>query len=350
METFAGFLEHTDAQIARVIDQLETLGIAENTLVIYITGDNGASAEGTVHGAWSAPSFQNGVPEDPEWLLEHMDDFGTAKCENHFNVGWAWALDSPFQWMKQVASHFGGTRNAMAISWPKKIAECGGLRTQFHHVTDIAPTIYEAAGIVPPFSVNGIKQMPIHGTSMLYSLNDETADSTHTEQYFEILGNRAMYSEGWIASCFHGRLPWIRLQGLEFDGPQEKWELYNIEKDFSQAVDLAQTHPDKLAELQQLFLRGVPIARPRFAATWRVCSTPLPRWFFVHDIHHCSRAHAGKLCHQSKKLLVPNHRFDRCADFEAPGCDCLSGRKHGWLVDVYQRTISANISLQLVWS
>jgi arylsulfatase len=130
METFAGFLEHTDAQIARVIDQLETLGIAE-------TGDNGASAEGTVHGAWSAPSFQNGVPEDPEWLLEHMDDFGTAKCENHFNVGWAWALDSPFQWMKQVASHFGGTRNAMAISWPKKIAECGGLRTQFHHVTDI---------------------------------------------------------------------------------------------------------------------------------------------------------------------------------------------------------------------
>ena len=253
METFAGFLEHTDAQIARVIDQLETLGIAENTLVIYITGDNGASAEGTVHGAWSAPSFQNGVPEDPEWLLEHMDDFGTAKCENHFNVGWAWALDSPFQWMKQVASHFGGTRNAMAISWPKKIAECGGLRTQFHHVTDIAPTIYEAAGIVPPLSVNGIKQMPIHGTSMLYSLNDETAASTHTEQYFEILGNRAMYSEGWIASCFHGRLPWIRLQGLEFDGPQEKWELYNIEKDFSQAVDLALTHPDKLAELQQLF-------------------------------------------------------------------------------------------------
>jgi arylsulfatase len=141
----------------------------------------------------------------------------------------------------------------MAISWPQKIAERGGLRTQFHHVTDIAPTIYEAAGIIPPTSVNGIEQMPIHGTSMLYSLNDESAASTHTEQYFEILGNRAMYSDGWIASCFHGRLPWIRLQGFEFDGPQEKWELYNIEKDFSQAVDLASTHPEKLAELQQLF-------------------------------------------------------------------------------------------------
>ncbi|GBL21136.1 uncharacterized sulfatase PB10D8.02c [Acidimicrobiaceae bacterium] len=121
METFAGFLAHTDAQIKRVIDALDDLKIADNTLVIYITGDNGASAEGTIHGAWSAPSFQNGVPEDPEWLLEHIEDFGTAKCENHFNVGWAWALDSPFQWMKQVASHFGGTRNAIAISWPKKI-------------------------------------------------------------------------------------------------------------------------------------------------------------------------------------------------------------------------------------
>jgi arylsulfatase len=253
MEVFAGFLAHTDAQIKRVIDALDELEIADNTLVIYITGDNGASAEGTIHGAWSAPSFQNGVPEDPEWLLEHIDDFGTAKCENHFNVGWAWALDSPFQWMKQVASHFGGTRNAIAISWPKKIKDSGSLRTQFHHVIDIAPTIYEVAGITPPTHVNGIEQMPIHGTSMQYSFDSATKPSTHTSQYFEILGNRALYHDGWIASCFHGRLPWIRLQGFEFDGPQERWELYNVAEDFSQAVDLAESRPDKLAELQELF-------------------------------------------------------------------------------------------------
>ncbi|NCZ90686.1 MAG: arylsulfatase, partial [Actinobacteria bacterium] len=255
METFAGFLAHTDHQINRVIGALDDLGIADNTLVIYITGDNGASAEGTVHGAWSAPSFQNGVHEDPEWLLEHLDDFGTAKCENHFNVGWAWALDSPFQWMKQVASHFGGTRNAMAMSWPKRIADRGGLRTQFHHVIDLAPTIYEAVGIDAPASVNGIQQMPMHGVSMAYSFDDKSAPSARTHQYFEILGNRAIYSEGWMASCFHGRLPWIRLQGLDFDGPQERWELYNIAEDFSQAVDLAEKFPDKLRELQELFHR-----------------------------------------------------------------------------------------------
>ena len=253
MEVFAGFLAHTDAQIKRVIDALDDLEIADNTLVIYITGDNGASAEGTIHGAWSAPSFQNGVPEDPEWLLEHIDDFGTAKCENHFNVGWAWALDSPFQWMKQVASHFGGTRNAIAISWPKKIKDSGSLRTQFHHVIDIAPTIYEVAGITPPTHVNGIEQMPIHGTSMQYSFDSATKPSTHTSQYFEILGNRALYHDGWIASCFHGRLPWIRLQGFVFDGPQERWELYNVAEDFSQAVDLSESQPEKLAELQELF-------------------------------------------------------------------------------------------------
>ena len=253
METFAGFLAHTDAQVGRVIDALERMNIMDNTLVVYITGDNGASAEGTIHGAWSAPSFQNGVPEDPEWLLEHIDDFGTAKCENHFNVGWAWALDSPFQWMKQVASHFGGTRNAMALSWPKKIRDAGGLREQFHHVIDLVPTIYELVGIEAPTHVNGIEQMPIHGTSMAYSFDNASAPSTHTTQYFEILGNRAIYHEGWMASCFHGRLPWIRLQGMDFDGPQEVWELYNISEDFSQAVNLAEQFPEKLAELQELF-------------------------------------------------------------------------------------------------
>jgi len=253
MEVFAGFLAHTDAQIHRVIQAIEDMGEMDNTLIIYITGDNGASAEGTIHGAWSAPSFQNGVPEDPEWLLEHLDDFGTERCENHFNVGWAWALDAPFQWMKQVASHFGGTRNAVAISWPKHIRDAGELRPQFHHLIDIAPTIYEVVGIDTPTHVNGIEQMELHGTSMVYSFHDAQAPSTHVSQYFEILGNRAIYHDGWVAACFHGRLPWVRLAGFEFDGPQERWELYNVAEDFSQSVDLAAQMPDKLAELQELF-------------------------------------------------------------------------------------------------
>ena len=255
MEVFAGFLAHTDAQIHRIINAIDDLGALDNTLVIYITGDNGASAEGTIHGAWSAPSFQNGLPEDPEWLLEHMEDFGTAACENHFNVGWAWALDSPFQWMKQVASHFGGTRNGIAISWPARINDAGGLRQQFHHLIDIAPTIYEVCGIEPPTHVNGIEQMDLHGSSMVPTFDDVNAESGHRTQYFEILGNRAIYHDGWVAACFHGRLPWIRLAGFEFDGPQERWELYDVTNDFSQSVDLAEQFPDKLAELQTLFER-----------------------------------------------------------------------------------------------
>jgi len=253
MEVFAGFLAHTDAQVGRVLDAIERLNLMDNTLVIYLTGDNGASAEGTVHGAWSAPSFQNGVHEDAEWLLEHIDDFGTDRCENHFNIGWAWALDSPFQWMKQVASHFGGTRNGLAISWPKRITDRGGLRSQFHHVIDLAPTIYEAAGIIPPIAVNGVDQLPLHGTSMAYTFDDADAPTTHISQYFEILGNRAMYHDGWIASCFHGRLPWIRLQGFDFDGTQERWELYDIRNDFSQAVDLAAQFPAHVTRLREMF-------------------------------------------------------------------------------------------------
>jgi arylsulfatase len=253
MEVFAGFLAHTDAQIGRVLDAVEEMGEADNTLFMYITGDNGASAEGTVHGAWSAPSFQNGIPEDPEWLLDHMDDFGTARCENHYNLAWAWALDSPFQWMKQVASHFGGTRNAMAVQWPARIAEPGGLRTQFHHVVDVMPTLLAAAGVQIPTSVNGLQQLPVDGVSMLYAMEGTDGASTRTTQYFEMFGNRAIYHDGWIASCFHGRVPWNRFGMQPFFGDQEKWELYNIAEDFSQGVNLAEKHPEKLAELLELF-------------------------------------------------------------------------------------------------
>ena len=253
MEVFSGFMSHTDAQVKRVIDAIEELDCFDNTLIVYLTGDNGASAEGTVHGAWSAPSFQNGTHEDPEWLLEHIEDFGTNRCENHFNVGWAWALDSPFQWMKQVASHFGGTRNALAISWPKRIKTPKKFRSQFHHVVDIFPTLLEAANVDLPARVNGILQRPIHGKSMLYSFDSVDAPSTRESQYFEILGNRAMYHDGWIASCFHGRLPWIRFAGYEFDGEEERWELYNINEDFSQSNDVADVYPEKLGSLIEKF-------------------------------------------------------------------------------------------------
>ncbi|MBM4206177.1 MAG: arylsulfatase [Gammaproteobacteria bacterium] len=253
MEVFAGFMAHTDEQVGRLLDALDQIQATDNTLFIYITGDNGASGEGTVHGAWSAPSFQNGLPEDPEWLLAHMEDFGSARCENHYNLAWAWALDSPFQWMKQVASHFGGTRNAMAMQWPKRIAEKGALRTQFHHVTDIFPTVLAAAGIEAPAMVNGLPQMPIDGVSMLPTMLSADAPESHITQYFEMFGNRAMYHDGWIASCFHGRVPWSRFGSVPFDGPQEKWELYDVRSDFSQGHDLALAYPQKLLELQELF-------------------------------------------------------------------------------------------------
>ena len=253
MEVFAAFLAHTDHHIGRLIDHLDGIGLGDDTVVVYITGDNGASAEGTIHGAWAAPAFQNGQPEDPEWLLEHMDDFGSSRCENHFNVGWAWALDSPFQWMKQVASHFGGTRNGMVMRWPARIADRGGLRSQFHHVIDIWPTLLEAAGIDQPSEVNGVVQDPVDGVSMIYSFDAPDVLSERSTQYFEILGNRAIYHDGWIASCFHGRPPWIRFVPMPFDGPQEKWELYDIRSDFSQSVDLSSRHPEKLDQLKALF-------------------------------------------------------------------------------------------------
>ena len=253
MEVYAGFLAHTDAQVARVIDAVDALGQWDNTLFIYLCGDNGASAEGTLHGAWSSPAFQNGMPEDPEWLLAHIADFGTPRCENHYNVGWAWALDAPFQWMKQVASHFGGTRNGLAISWPRGIAAAGEQRSQFHHVIDIVPTILEAAGIEMPTCVNGVEQKPVEGVSMRYSFDDPAAAGRRTTQYFEIFGNRAVYHDGWIASCFHGRLPWVRAQRATPFGDTERWELYHLADDFSQGVDLAAQLPGKLAELKAVF-------------------------------------------------------------------------------------------------
>ncbi|HBC42311.1 MAG TPA: arylsulfatase [Pseudanabaena sp.] len=252
-EVFAGFLSHTDAEVGRVIEAIDQLGELDNTLVFFIAGDNGASAEGGLTGSVNEFKVFNGVEESPQEILAALDDLGSPKTFNHFHAAWAWAVDSPFQWTKQIASHFGGTRNGLVVAWGDRIKDKGAIRSQFHHVIDIAPTILEAAGIETPEVVNGAKQQPIEGTSLVYSFDDPNVLSKHKTQYFEMFGNRAIYDQGWVAAARHGRLPWERVSKTTFD--QDNWELYNVAQDFSESQDLAKDNPQKLAELQNLFLK-----------------------------------------------------------------------------------------------
>jgi arylsulfatase A-like enzyme len=254
-ENFADFLEHTDYEVGRVVDAIEHLGELDNTLVVYIMGDNGSSAEGSLVGTPNELMSLNGRQPTMEEAVGFMDKWGLPGTSPHYAVGWAWAGDTPFQWTKQVASHFGGTRNGMIISWPNGIKDHGKVRTQFHHCIDLMPTLMEVVGVVEPTVVNGYIQRPIEGTSFAYTFDAASANapSRRTHQYFEMLGNRGMYANGWMASCRHGRLPWETggaAPGFEHD----KWELYHLEEDFSQAVDLAEKEPAKLRELQDLFM------------------------------------------------------------------------------------------------
>ncbi|WNZ27052.1 arylsulfatase [Leptolyngbya sp. NK1-12] len=251
-EVFAGFTAYTDAEVGRLIDAIEQLGELDNTLVLYIAGDNGASAEGGLTGSVNELKVFNGVPENPQQVLDALADLGSPKTFNHFHAAWAWAVNTPFQWTKQVASHFGGTRDPLVIAWGDRIRDRGGLRTQFHHVIDIAPTILEATGITAPTVVNGVEQQPIEGTSLVYTFDHPQAASRRTTQYFEMFGHRAIYDKGWVAAARRGRLPWETVSATTFD--QDPWELYNITKDFSEAQNLAQQNPAKLQQLQQLFL------------------------------------------------------------------------------------------------
>lgn len=253
MEVYAGALSYADNQIGRVLDAVEQSGQLDNTLVIFLMGDNGASAEGTLQGTTNeVGTAANGVQESVPYLLSMMDELGGPKTYNHYPVGWAHAMDAPMQWTKQVASHFGGTRNGMVISWPARIKDKGGLRSQFCHVIDIVPTIYEAAGITPPTEMDGVKQKPLEGVSFVYTFDNPKAPTRHTTQYFELVGNRAIYKDGWMASTTPLRLPWVTF-GEEPNPDDFKWELYNINEDFSQANDLAAKNPDKLKELQVAF-------------------------------------------------------------------------------------------------
>jgi len=251
MEIYAGFLEQTDHEIGRLVDAIDDLGALENTLIYYIIGDNGASAEGTPIGCFNEMCTLNGMGgiETTEFLLSKIDDFGTPDAYNHYAVGWAHALCSPYQWTKQVASHWGGTRNGTIVHWPNGLSVRNETRNQFHHVIDVAPTILEATGIPAPLYVNGIQQAPLEGVSMLGTLRDGDAAETHDVQYFEIMGNRGIYYKGWTAVTKH-RTPWLN------DAPafsDDVWELYGPD-DWTQARNLASENPEKLAELQRLWL------------------------------------------------------------------------------------------------
>jgi len=255
MEVYAGFLEHTDHQVGRLVDTLEDLGVLDDTLIFYIIGDNGASAEGTMNGAFNEMANFNGMAdlETPEFMRSKMDELGTPRSYNHYSVGWAWAMDTPFQWTKQVASHWGGTRNGTVVHWPAGIADRGGLRSQFTHVIDIAPTILELAGLPEPVSVNGVQQSPMEGTSLAYTFASAEAPERHDLQYFEMFGNRGIYHRGWSAVTKH-RTPWLLVEPDVPPLDEDVWELYDGSADYSQAVDLAAEHPDLLRRLQRLWL------------------------------------------------------------------------------------------------
>ncbi|MXO74315.1 sulfatase-like hydrolase/transferase [Altererythrobacter aerius] len=255
MEVYAGFLAHTDAQVGRLAEALRAQGEFDNTLFIYVVGDNGASGEGGLLGSASYMGAIQGMPETDAMRLAQIDKLGGPETYAHIPAGWAWAMDAPFPWMKTVASHLGGTRNGMVVTWPARITDKGGVRSQFGHVNDIVPTILEATGIPAPAEVGGVAQKPMNGTSLIYSFNDAKAPERHTTQYFEVFGHRSIYHNGWMASAFHSRLPWAVMGFGNKSFEDDKWELYDLRNDYSQANDVAAKFPDKLAEMKALFMQ-----------------------------------------------------------------------------------------------
>ena len=279
-EVFAAYTAYTDHEIGRVVQAVEDMGKLDNTLIIYIVGDNGTSPEGTVLGTPNQYTSYNGILEFPvAEQLKQYDAWGSASTYPHMAVAWAWTFDAPFKWTKQIASHFGGTQQGMAISWPARIKDVGGIRTQFHHMIDIVPTILEVSGIKAPTTVNGIAQSPIEGVSMAYTFDkaNATAPSTRKTQYFEMFSNRGIYNEGWYANTTPPVAPWVIGAAMP-DPSAYKWELYNLTEDFSQNNDLAGKMPDKLKEMQQVFLQeaGKYNVLPLDSSTNQRVVTPRP--------------------------------------------------------------------------
>ena len=254
MEVYAAMLAYQDFQFGRVLDELERMGELDHTLVIFIEGDNGGSGEGSLQGTTNEIGMlANGVKESTSWLSSVLDLMGGPKTYNLYPVGWAWAMNTPFQWTKQIGSHLGGTRNGMVVAWPERIEAHGEVRSQFHHVVDIAPTLLDVAGLKAPTMVDGVEQQKIDGVSLTYTWEQATAPSRHTSQYFELNGNAAMYHDGWIASTTPRRTPWGGLRAPDLDETDLHWELYDLRNDYSQAHDLARKEPEKLVELVDQF-------------------------------------------------------------------------------------------------
>ena len=343
MEVYAGFLEHTDFHVGRVIDTLEDLGVLDNTLVYYIIGDNGASAEGTMNGAFNEMANFNGMAalETPEFMVSKMAELGSPTSYNHYSVGWAHAMCTPYQWTKQVASHWGGTRNGTIVHWPSGIAEPGGQRSQFTHVIDLAPTVLEAAGLPEPVMVNGVMQSPIEGTSMLYTFNEPETPERHDLQYFEMFANRGIYHKGWSAVTKH-RTPW-EMQGAVLPAlDDDVWELYDGSTDPTQARNLAAERPDMLATLQRLWIieatkynvlpiddRGAERLEPGLAGRPTLIRGTSQQFF----------AGMGRLSENSV-VSIKNKSFSVTAEVEVPegGAEGVliaqGGRFGGWAVYV----------------
>ncbi len=288
MENYAGYMEYTDAEVGRLVESLAASGELDNTLVMYVVGDNGASAEGGLEGTFSEIASLIGIQLGLKSTISRLDEIGGPTSEPHVPVGWAWAMDAPFQWTKQVASHFGGTRNPMVVHWPKGITAKGEIRTQFHHVIDVVPTILDCCGIPEPKAVNGIAQKPMEGVSMRYSFDDANAKGRRTTQYFELATNRAIYHDGWVA-CAQTGVPWVTLGKTLELMEKAPWELYNIEEDFSQADNLAAKFPEKLKELQAKFVEEAkkyevfpldPRFSERFDPSLRIAGTPATSWTY----------------------------------------------------------------------
>ncbi|MGB5208599.1 MAG: sulfatase-like hydrolase/transferase, partial [Azonexus sp.] len=321
METFAGFVEHTDAQVGRVIDEVERLGKRDNTIIMYIFGDNGASAEGQ-RGSISELLAQNNIPNTVDQQIAALkkigglDAIGTHKTDNMYHAGWAWAGNTPLKSTKLVAAHFGGTRSPMAISWPAKVKPDSVARAQFHHVNDIAPTLYELIGIKPPKVVNGYKQDQFDGISMAYTLNDAKAPTRKKVQYFENSGSRGIYKDGWFAAAFGPFVPWDAAGSsagmAKWDADKDPWELYNLNDDFSQARDLADKNPKKLAELKKEFDKQAREnkAWPIGAGTWlRIhpedrLASPYTSWTFSDQTRRMPEFTAPGLGRQSNRVVI----------------------------------------------
>lgn len=334
MEVYAGFLEHTDVQIGRLISTLKESGQFHDTLFCYIVGDNGGSAEAGLAGSVNYTGALQGLPERRELPPGRLDEIGGKDSYPQYPAGWAWAMSSPFQWVKQVASHFGGTRNPMVVSWPARITDTGGLRTQFAHVNDVVPTVLEAAGIEPPTVVDGVEQAPMDGTSLLYGFDDAAATERHTTQYFEVFGHRSIYRDGWIASAFHrAGMPWTVGKppvDAPFDG--DVWELYDTGSDFSQAVDLAGSRPGKLAELQEVFAKEAARVRILPLRDARANRTVMPN--LAADRTELTYYRGAVAIPETNGPAVRGRSWTMCAHFAVPdggsrGVLATMGGQHG---------------------